>query len=116
MEFCGRDSKRPRIHVVDFRRKELPPAVVRTDFRELIYELFHNIYVIHARFILYSAMIRTRADCDLMNDAISSIASLCTFSSVTNDANTQPISRWHGIYSLTQDWINIRVHFVREIG
>ena len=39
-------------------------------------------------------------------------ALLYILSSFTNDANSQPIPRWHGVYSVTQDRINIHINFV----
>jgi len=38
---------------------------------------------------------------------------LYILSSFANDANSQPITCWHNVYSLTQDRINIHINFVR---
>jgi hypothetical protein len=41
-----------------------------------------------------------------------SLSLLYILSSFANDANSQPITCWHGVYSVTQDRINIHIHFV----
>ncbi len=50
---------------------------------------------------------------DLTNYAILSVASFCIFSLPANDADSQPITCWHHVDSLTQDRIYIRIQFVR---
>ena len=53
---------------------------------------------------------------DLMSYVTTLGALFYVLSSFTDDTNSQPIPRWHRVNSLTQDRINIRIHFVREIG
>ena len=39
-------------------------------------------------------------------------ALFCIFSLLADDTDLQPIFGWHGVYSVTQDRINIRINFV----
>ena len=50
----------------------------------------------------------------IATDSIAVISGVlfCIFSLLTDDTNSQPIFRWHGIYSLAKDRINICIYFV----
>ncbi|MFC1604598.1 hypothetical protein ACFL5F_06180 [Planctomycetota bacterium] len=52
---------------------------------------------------------------DVTNYATLSSVLFCVFSLLSDDTDSQPIPRWHSVYSLTQDRINIHINFVGQI-
>lgn len=51
--------------------------------------------------------------CDLTNYTTPLGALLYILSSFADDTDSEPITCWHSVYSLTHDRINIHIHYVR---